>query len=463
MIPWSLSRIAEVVGGRLNLAEGSLLVDKVAIDSRADVTGALFVAIRGDNVDGHVFAQQVLDDGAVAVLAERELGVPAIIVDDTVAALGHLAAAYRRSLPDLTILALTGSSGKTTAKDLLASVLESVAPTVAPRGSFNSEVGLPLTVLDCTQDTRFLVLEMGMRGPGHIAYLCEIGAPTIGAVINVGSAHLGMLGSREAIALAKGEILDGLPSAADGGVAVLHGDNPVVAELAGRTRARVVMFGESATADVRAESVRLNERAEPEFTLVSDGQSGQINLQLTGEHQVANACAAAAMALAAGIDFDQVVTALNTAQSRSHWRMEVTTRPDGVTIINDAYNANPESMRAALKALVAVGAGRRTWAVLGPMGELGDDSSLEHDDLGRMIVRLDINKLISVGELTRPLHLGACLEGSWGDEAAWVPDVDAAIAILADQLRPGDVVLVKASRSFGFEKIAAALSEVSTS
>ena len=207
-------------------------------------------------------------------------------------------------------------------------------------------------------------------------------------------------------------------------------------------------FGPAATID---------ELARAGFELEFDGDIGSVQLQLAGEHQVANACAAAALALAAGVDFSDVITGLNSAQPRSRWRMEITNRSDGVTVINDAYNANPESMRAALKALVALGQGRRTWAVLGEMGELGADSQDEHDALGRMIVRLDVSQLIAVGSGTRALYLGANLEGSWGDEAAWVEDVDAAIEMLKANLRPGDVVLIKASRSFGLERVAQAL------
>lgn len=457
MIPWSVAQICAAINGEPDLVDGAALVGAVVCDSRQVVPGSMFVAIPGERVDGHSFAAEVIAAGAVVVLAERPVGVPAIIVSNSVAALGELAAAYRRSLPEITVLALTGSSGKTTTKDLLANILEPIAATVAPQGSYNSEVGLPLTILECNADTKYLVLEMGMRGLGHIAYLCGIGAPQIGGLINVGSAHLGELGSREAIAEAKGEILAGLPSSADGGIAVVHADNPLVRAQEARTTARIVSFGESVDADVRASSVTIDELARARFELEFDGDIGSVQLQLAGEHQVANACAAAALALAAGVGFADVITGLNSAQPRSRWRMEITNRSDGVTVINDAYNANPESMRAALKALVALGQGRRTWAVLGEMGELGADSQDEHDVLGRMIVRLDVSQLIAVGSGTRALYLGANLEGSWGDEAAWVEDVDAAIEMLRANLRPGDVVLIKASRSFGLERVAHAL------
>ena len=457
MIPWSVAQISAAINGEPDLVDPASLVSAVVCDSRQVVPGSMFVAIPGDRVDGHSFAAEVIAAGAVVVLAERPVGVPAIIVSNSVAALGELAAAYVRSLPEITVLALTGSSGKTTTKDMLAYILEPIAATVVPQGSYNSEVGLPLTILACNVDTRYLVLEMGMRGLGHIAYLCRIGAPQIGGLINVGSAHLGELGSREAIAEAKGEILAGLPSAADGGIAVVHADNPLVRAQEARTTARIISFGESVDSDVRASRVTIDELARAGFELEFDGDIGSVQLQLAGEHQVANACAAAALALAAGVDFSDVITGLNSAQPRSRWRMEITNRSDGVTVINDAYNANPESMRAALKALVALGQGRRTWAVLGEMGELGADSQDEHDALGRMIVRLDVSQLIAVGSGTRALYLGANLEGSWGDEAAWVEDVDAAIEMLKANLRPGDVVLVKASRSFGLERVAQAL------
>lgn len=454
MIGWSLQRIADAVGGVVADDSGTTVVTSVASDSRDVAAGSLFVAIPGERVDGHDFADQARQRGAVAVLAQRDVAGPAVIVADTVAALGRLAAAYRNSLTELTVIALTGSSGKTTTKDLLASVLSAAGPTVAPRGSFNSEVGLPLTVLECDESTRYLVLEMGMRGFGHIAYLCEIGRPDIAGLINVGSAHLGMVGSREGIAEAKAEILDGLPAT---GRAILHADNPLVMAQAQRSPAPILTFGESADADVRISDLRIDAEARPSFDLTYGDSTARVDLRLAGEHQAANAAAAAAMALAAGLALPDIAAALSGARSQSRWRMEVHHRPDGVTIINDAYNANPESMRAALKALVAMGQGRRTWAVLGAMGELGEDSIEEHDALGRMVVRLDVNKLLAVGEQTRPLFLAASLEGSWGEEAAWVADVDQAIATLSAELRPGDVVLIKASRAVGLERISEAL------
>jgi UDP-N-acetylmuramoyl-tripeptide--D-alanyl-D-alanine ligase len=287
-----------------------------------------------------------------------------------------------------------------------------------------------------------------------VAALCRTAAPTVGVVLNVGSAHLGEFGSREAIALSKGELVEFLPG---DGTAVLNADDPLVRAMRDRTTARVLFFGESAEADVRAEDVRSDDEGRPSFRLVGPGGTAQVQLGLVGEHQVANALAAAGAAHALGLPFDATATALSSARPRSRWRMEVAETPEGVTVVNDAYNANPESVRAALKALVSLARGRRTWAVLGEMRELGDAAGEEHDAIGRLAVRLDVSRLLAVGEGARAVHLGAAHEGSWGDESAWVPDVDAALAVLRAELRPGDVVLVKASRAEGLERVAEAL------
>ena len=455
----TLAEVAGVVGGRLVDGDPDIVVTVAASDDRDCVPGTLFACIAGERVDGHDFISTARERGAVAALATRPVGSPAILVEDVVLALGRLASYVIQRLPGTLVLGLTGSSGKTTTKDLLASILAPHGETVAPRGSFNSEVGLPLTVLSCTTRTKYLVLEMGMRGTGHIRYLCDIAHPRIAGVINVGSAHLELLGSHEAIAEAKGEIIEALPA---DGTAILHADNPLVMAQRDRTVAHVVTFGEAPDADLRATDVQLDERARPRFTLHWQGDSVPVALTLSGEHQVANALAATAFALAAGIGLADTVAALETYVPASKWRMEVSERPDGVTIVNDAYNANPESMRAALKALAAMGQGRRTWAVLGEMREIGPTSVEEHDSLGRLAVRLDISRLIAVGEGARALHLGAMQEGSWGNESVWVPDIDAAIALLSDEVQPGDIVLVKASRSIGLERVAAALLEQAT-
>jgi len=458
VIALSLAEIAAVVGGQTHdIPDPSVQVTgPVVRDSREVVPGSLFAAFVGERVDGHDFAPQVVEAGAVAVLASRPVGVPAIVVEDVQSALGALARHVVARL-GATLVALTGSAGKTSTKDLIAQVLSTKAPTVFTPGSFNNEIGLPLTALTATEETRFLVLEMGARGIGHIRYLTGLTPPRIGVVLNVGSAHIGEFGGREQIAQAKGEIIEGLP---EDGAAILNADDPLVRAMAPRTKAKVVLFGESAEADVRAENVRLTDTGQPSFRLHTPSGAADVTMRLYGEHHVSNALAAAAVAHELGMSAEEIATALSGAGSLSRWRMEVIERPDGVTIVNDAYNANPESMRAALRALVAMGKGRRTWAVLGKMAELGDEALAEHDAVGRLAVRLNVSKLVAVGGIEASwLQLGAYNEGSWGEESVHVSDAQAAIDLLRSELRPGDVVLVKASRSVGLEGVAAALLE----
>ncbi|WP_030105853.1 UDP-N-acetylmuramoyl-tripeptide--D-alanyl-D-alanine ligase, partial [Actinoalloteichus caeruleus] len=399
-----------------------------------------------------VLAADVAGEGA-AVLAA--LAALARDVTDRLTAPG-------RPEGNLTVVGITGSSGKTSTKDLVAQVLGPLGPTVAPPGSFNNEIGHPWTVLRADERTRHLVLELSARGEGHIAALCEAAPPRIGVVLNVGSAHLGEFGSREAVARAKGELPAALPSAAEGGVAVLNADDPLVAAMAERTTARVVRVGLAPSADVRAEDVVLDDQARASFRLVTPRGSAPVRLGLHGAHQVGNALAAAAVALECGAEVTDVAASLSSAVRRSPRRMEVTDRADGVTVVNDSYNANPESVRAALKTLATMArdapAGRRrSWAVLGPMGELGEDSTTAHDEIGRLAVRLDISRLVVVGEEARPMYQGACLEGSWGEEAVLVPDVGSAARLLEEELRPGDVVLVKASKVAELWRVAESL------
>ncbi|MFJ8467039.1 UDP-N-acetylmuramoyl-tripeptide--D-alanyl-D-alanine ligase [Streptomyces swartbergensis] len=458
MIALSLAEIAEVVGGQTHdIPDPAVQVTgPVVRDSREAGPGSLFVAFAGERVDGHDFAAAVVEAGAVAVLGTRPVGVPAIVVDDVQAALGALARHVVRRL-GATLVALTGSAGKTSTKDLIAQVLQRKAPTVFTPGSLNNEIGLPLTALSATEETRFLVLEMGARGIGHIAYLTGLTPPKIGLVLNVGSAHIGEFGGREQIAQAKGELVESLP---EDGTAVLNADDPYVRAMASRTKAKVIFFGESDEADVRAENVRLTDMGQPAFRLHTPSGASDVTMRLYGEHHVSNALAAAAVAHELGMSADEIAVALSEAGSLSRWRMEVTERPDGVTVVNDAYNANPESMKAALRGLVAIGKGRRTWAVLGKMAELGDDALAEHDAVGRLAVRLNVSKLVAVGGREAAwLQLGAYNEGSWGEESVHVSDAQAAVDLLRSELRPGDVVLVKASRSVGLESVAQALLE----
>jgi UDP-N-acetylmuramoyl-tripeptide--D-alanyl-D-alanine ligase len=456
MIPMTLGEIAHIVGGALNGDPSAVVDAPVEFDSRRITPGGLFFAFQGEHADGHDFVAAAMRSGAVGAIVTRPVDAPSIIVADPMAAIAALAAAVVRRLPDLTVIGITGSSGKTSTKDLLGQILSRLGPTVAPPGSYNNELGHPYTVLLADAHTRYLVLEASARGIGHIRFLTQIAPPRIGVVLNVGSAHLGEFGSREAIAQAKGELVEALPP---DGVAVLNADDNVVLAMRARTRARVVTVGESSHADLQAREVELDSLGQARFTLLHGTDSAHVHLQLTGEHHVANALSAAAVALECGLPLPDVAAALNVAGPRSPWRMEVVERADRVLIINDAYNANPESMRAALKTLAGIGRGRRarTFAVLGPMAELGEAADAEHDALGRLAVRLDISRLVAVGEGARTLAHGAALEGSWDGESSWVPDLDAALEVLRRDLVPGDVVLVKASRAARLERLAQAL------
>ncbi|BDD82107.1 UDP-N-acetylmuramoyl-tripeptide--D-alanyl-D-alanine ligase [Tsukamurella pulmonis] len=482
MIELTLREVAEIVGGTLHDVPDpeARVTGTVEFDSREIGPGGLFLALPGARVDGHDFAATAIEKGAVAVLGARPVGVPAIVVpvsgetDNRVMALendsdgagaavlralGELAAHCTKALAadGLTVVGVTGSAGKTSTKDLIAAVLRPLGETVAPPGSFNNEIGHPWTALRATASTKFLVLEMSARGEGHIAALAKVAPPRIGVELNVGTAHLGEFGSREAIARAKGELVEALPA---DGVAVLNADDAAVAAMASRTGARVVFYG-TGEAEIAATDVRIDARARAAFTLRSPAGSAPVALKVHGEHQVHNALAAAAVGLECGASVEQVADALSGAGAASPRRMDVFTTDEGVTVVNDTYNANPDAMRAALRSLVLMSehdeAGerlprrerRRTFAVLGEMGELGEDSILEHDRLGRFLVRLDITSTICVGT-SRAVHAlwqGAVMEGSWGSEAVRVDTREEAVQRLRDELAPGDLVLVKASKS----------------
>jgi len=457
MIALTLGEVAELTGGDLTGDAGRSVTGAVTLDSRTVAPGDLFVAVAGERVDGHDFLGAAAGAGAVAALSSRpDPALPCVVVDDPVAALGRLASGVHARLAagGLITLGITGSSGKTSTKDLLGQVLATAGPTVSPPGSYNNDIGLPLTVLSADEDTRFLVLEMGARGPGHIARLCRVARPRIGVVLNVGSAHLGEFGSAEVIAQAKGELVEALP---DDGTAVLNADDPRVLGMATRTAGRVMTTGRGPDAEVRATGVSLDDSARARFTLVVPGEEHPVALQVVGEHQVANALSAAGAALAAGMATADVAAALSGAVPRSRWRMEVERRADGVTVVNDAYNANPESMRAALAALAGLPATRRI-AVLGAMAELGPGAAAEHERLGRDAAAAGVDLLVAVGADAVGIADGAISAGRRaGEESVHVPDRAAARELLAQLLRPGDVVLVKASRSYGLELLAADL------
>ncbi|HSO64144.1 MAG TPA: UDP-N-acetylmuramoyl-tripeptide--D-alanyl-D-alanine ligase, partial [Ornithinibacter sp.] len=407
MIPLTLAEIAAVVDGTVHGDPTLTVTGPAYVDTREATDGGLFVAVVGERVDGHDYAA-----GAHAVLGSRPTDAPTVVVADPVMALGRLARHVVDAL-GVPVLALTGSQGKTGTKDYLAHVLAAAGPTVATTSNNNNEIGVPLTVLRADATTAYLVVEMGARGIGHIAYLCDVAPPRVAAVINVGTAHIGEFGSREAIAAAKGELVEAL---GPDGTAVLNADDDLTAAMASRTRARSLTFG--VAGDVSWRDVELDALGRPTAEIAYDGARRRVTLTQSGAHQVANAAAAVAMALAVGRPFDEAVDALTTATSASRWRMELQERADGLLVVNDAYNANPASMAAAIDALVQIGAHRtgRSIAVLGEMLELGPGAAAAHRDVGRYAAESGVDLLVVVGEGAAALADGARETPGWGGE-----------------------------------------------
>ena len=443
MIVMSVAEIADVVGGQVHGDGTTSVTAPATLDSRDVQTGGLFAALDGEHVDGHDFAAQALVAGAAAVLASRPVDEPCIVVGDVTEALAQLATHVLGRI-DPVVIAITGSQGKTSMKDLLAAVLEPSGATIAPVGSFNNELGVPLTVLRADQGTRYLVVEMGARGVGHIASLCRIAPPDVGVVLNVGRAHVGEFGSPDVTAQAKGEIVEAL--SADG-TAVLNADDARVAAMASRTSARILTFG--TTGDVVLGDVRLDD-GEPLFTLSHAGVTVDVHVPQIGAHHASNAAAAATTALALGLDLQVAADRLDQAVARSPMRMARHVRDDGLVVIDDAYNANPESMAAALRALAGVGRERMV-AVLGEMLELGDGSHAAHVEVGRLAAELGVDRVVAIGAGAAGIAEGA------GERGTAVADVDDAVRVLSAWLTPADVVLVKASRGVRLERVTEAL------
>jgi UDP-N-acetylmuramoyl-tripeptide--D-alanyl-D-alanine ligase len=457
VIPLSLQQIADATGGRLHLANPDTLVSgNLSFDSRAIAPGGLFACLPGTHTDGHQYGEQAVKDGAVAALASSAVTVPAVLVDDVTAALGDVARAVADHYTGLT-LALTGSAGKTSTKDLLRSILALAGPTVATTGSFNNEIGFPHTVMCAEPDTKYLVLEMGARGRGHISYLTSIAPPTISAVLNVGTAHIGEFGSREAIAQAKAEIITALPPAALGGVAVLNGDDPLVRAMASQTDARVLLFGTGPHCHVCADDITLGPGGRIAFTLHAADHHAPVSPDVAGEHHVTNAlAAAAALALAAGVDFDTVIRGLDGAQIISGARMEVTERLDGVTIVNDAFNASAEATRAALASLAHLAGGRPILAVLGEMKELGQQAEQIHREVGELAATCGVSQLITVGGPDAAV-MGEAARETGVTTVQHVNSRDDVMPLLDRSLPPKALVLIKGAHSLGLDEIAATL------
>jgi len=467
MISLTLAEIASAVGGSLRLdatdvAPDTIIDGAVTTDSREIGPGDVFFAKRGEFDDGHRFAPAAAEQGAALLVVEHalDLAVPQIVVADTVDALGDLATEVVRrvrALGALRIVGVTGSNGKTTTKNLLRAVLERVGPTVAARASFNNEVGAPITMLELTEDTRFLVAEMGASGVGEIARLVRMARPDVGIVLKVGLAHAGEFGGIEQTVRAKSEMVTDL---LESDVAVLNADDSRVVPMAGLTAARVSWFGLGANADVRATELTAHARGTDFTVVVPGGESARVHFGVLGEHHVMNALAAIATSVELGVPLPAIVEALESVTIAERWRMQLMGGRDGITVINDAYNASPDSMAAALKTLAQVQAsGTRTIAVLGEMSELGEFSGEEHDRIGLLAVRLGISQLVVVGTGARRLHISAINEGSWDGESAFVETADEAYDLVVSTARPGDTVLVKSSNAAGLRFLGDRLGE----
>lgn len=446
MITLTLEEVAAATGGVLHGID-TTITGSVVADSRECGPGSLYVARIGEHADGHDFAPNAAAAGATGVLGLRPVGVlPTVVVEDVDLAFAHLARAVVDRLPHLGIVGITGSSGKTSTKDLLGAVLGSFAPTIAPYGSLNSEVGVPLTVCRVDESTRFLVAEMGADGVGHIAYLTRIAPPKVGIVLNVGKAHLGEFGSVEAIAQTKGELVEALPA---DGFAILNVDDERVRAMASRTDASVVLVGLGADADYRATNVEVDATGRASYDLDCPAGKAHVRLNVFGEHQVGNSLSVIAAAVSLGFDLDEIVAALATAGAASRWRMEVHELGGGVTLINDAYNANPDSMRAALRSLAQMGCGRHTVAVLGEMLELGESSAQEHAEVGRLAAELGLRELVVVGGGAGAIADGAVEAGFPTERIHRAADAEAAHALLVSPVRTEQILLFKSSRDSG--------------
>ena len=453
----TLGKIAEITGGTV-FGDSEIVIGSVATDSRNSGTNWLFCAIKGERVDGHDFEDSARVNGAVASLVSRSVVGPHVIVpaadgnlDPVVIALGKMAAHDRLQFAGVNVIGITGSSGKTSTKDIIGQVLAHSGVTQSPVGSPNNELGLPLTILDSDTSIKNLVLEMGMRGLGHIKYLCEIAKPTVAVVTNVGQAHIGEVGSVAEIAKAKSEIVQDLTPE---NWAVLNHDDLNVLPMRELTKAQVLTYGFGSDANVRADNVVAKADGTYEFDVHIGADSEQVTLSLLGEHNISNSLAAVAVATICGMKLSDIAKALSEVKLVSQWRMEQSVLPSGVRLINDAYNANPESMAAALRTLAGIADPGHSWAVLGAMGELGEFAIEQHDAIGRLAVRLDISHLVVVGEKAKAMYLGALQEGSWNGESVWFPDFTSACDYIVERVKSPDVVLFKASRSGHFEQLA---------
>jgi len=445
MIPLTISQISEVISGKI-VGDGNKLITGAAFfDSRKVIPNGIFLALKGENVDGHYFALNALQGGAGLVICTQEIGANCIVVPDVLEAITKLAAYVRQMITGMKVIAITGSHGKTTTKDLSKHLLSMMGETVAPKSSFNNDLGVPITILECTSDTKFCILEMGARNLGDISKLERTFLPDLGVVLGVGSAHIGVFGSQEIIATAKSEMVKNLESSK---IAILGSYDDLTINMKKLTKAKVVTFGENSNNDVRATDVEIREGF-AHFDLVTSFGRESVALRQAGRHQVANALAAAAIATALKMPIDKISAGLSTAETSSKWRMELH-EVAGRLVINDSYNANPESMFAALDSLrlFAQERGGRAWAFLGKMHELGNYSLAGHQEVARKAIELEIDHLVAIG--TKEYQVESELGST---EFLLVENIESAREIAAGS-EAGDVILVKGSRAEGLEKLA---------
>lgn len=446
----TLGDIARITGGEL-YGDADIMVTSISTDTRDIDAGSLFAAIVGQRSDGHNFVGDALVSGAVAVLGSRQVDAPCVVVanrvdvDPVITALGKIAAHERTLMSGVNVIGITGSSGKTSTKDIIGQVLSNHGATYAPPGSPNNELGLPMTILQMPHDTKNLVLEMGMRGRGHIQYLCDIADPTIAVVTNVGLAHVGEVGSIEGIADAKAELVESL---SNNGIAILNADDERVLAMKGRTQGHVMTFGLSEQALIRGNDVTVTQNGTTRFTVTVAGKSQDVNLPLIGAHNVSNALAAIAVGMSVGMTLDECCHALESVEVKSKWRMERHDLARGIVLVNDAYNANPDSMKAAISSLVSFASAHDTWLVVAGMHELGSDSQSLHHEIGVFAQAAGVHHVVVIGDTAKPVVAGA------GDIAVWVPDRQAAADYIEKNISDHDVILIKASRSEGLEVLA---------
>ncbi|MFZ9470845.1 MAG: UDP-N-acetylmuramoyl-tripeptide--D-alanyl-D-alanine ligase [Candidatus Nanopelagicaceae bacterium] len=447
MIDLSVADIAEIVGGKSFGDSGAIVTAEPFFDSRSAIQGGIFLALEGQQVDGHNFVEEALAKGGVTAFTTRQVGSNCIVVADVLEAISKLGAEVRRRLPQMKVIGITGSQGKTTTKDIARHVLSIAGETIAPSQSFNNDLGVPLTLLRASAKTRFCVLEMGARHEGDIARLVQMAKPDIGVVLVVGTAHIGEFGSREAIARTKSEIVSNLSKDA---IAILGTYDEFTPKMASQTPATVMYFGEKTSCDVRATDIDIRE-GRAHFDLVSKAGREPVALRLIGRHQVPNALAAAAIATALQMPIDKIASGLSTAEIASKWRMEISDI-GSLLLINDSYNANPESMRAALETLryFAQERGGRAWAFIGKMHELGENSQRDHQSITAFADQMGIDHVVAVNTPEYGNTSGAQLL------VQHVSSFDEALAI-SKEITPGDVILVKGSRAEGLEKLSDAL------